>query len=276
MIPGLGSSVEARLLGLLDRSVTDLYEDGFADREFVMLDAHEPDAKRLGIRCSTSQGLTVVVTDRDRKLGDIRIAVGGQNCLLFFDNVTWGGNCHADIRVLGSDSVIFFNDIGDGYVALPDVFMRSDGQILYWGRASTAVGLSIELEGAGQGVLIGDDALVSSGVWIRNYDMHAIHDLRTGKRINRPPVDTILERHVWLGQDALLLGCERIGMGSIIGARSLVKDRVPARVAAAGIPARIIREEVSWGRDTYRMVGDERRALGLRETVPGTADPISG
>jgi acetyltransferase-like isoleucine patch superfamily enzyme len=105
-------------------------------------------------------------------------------------------------------------------------------------------------------------------VWIRNYDMHAIHDLRTGMRINRPPVDTILERHVWLGQDALLLGCARIGMGTIIGARSLVKGRVPARVAAVGTPARIIREDVSWGRDSHGMVGAERVALGLRETVP--------
>ena len=79
--------------------------------------------------------------------------------------------------------MVFINEIGDGYVSMPDVFLRSDAQFLFWGRSSTAVGFNMELEGTGQGVAIGDDALISSGVWIRNYDMHAIHDLLTGERI---------------------------------------------------------------------------------------------
>jgi hypothetical protein len=268
MIPGLGPEAEARLRDALDPAVTDITEDSFADRDFILLDAHEPDAKRLGIECATQQSLTVVVTDRTRKLGHIRIEVGGRNNVIFFDNLAWDGHFHANIRVLGSESVVFLNDIGAGYVAMGDVFLRSDAQFFFWGRLGTAVGLSVELEGEGRGVMIGDDALVSSGVWIRNHDMHAIHDLRTGQRINRPPIDTVLERHVWLGQDALLLGCDRIGMGSIIGARSVVKGIVPSMVVAAGTPARVLREDASWGRDAHGMVASERLSLGLPELPP--------
>ena len=92
--------------------------------------------------------------------------------------------------------------------------------------------------------------------------MHALHDLASGAPIGRPPVTTVLERHVWLGQDALLLGCERVGMGSVVGARSLVKGHVPPRVAVAGTPARVLREGVSWGRDLHGMTAAERVAVG--------------
>jgi acetyltransferase-like isoleucine patch superfamily enzyme len=102
-------------------------------------------------------------------------------------------------------------------------------------------------------------------VWLRNYDMHAMHDLRTGARISRPPLDTVIERHVWLGQDALLLNCACVGKGSIIGARSVVKGVVPQRVVAAGTPARVVREGVSWGRHPYGMSGAERMSIGLPE-----------
>jgi acetyltransferase-like isoleucine patch superfamily enzyme len=123
----------------------------------------------------------------------------------------------------------------------------------------------MEIEGEGVGVVIGDDALISNGVWIRNHDMHAIHDLRTGARINRQPVQTVLERHVWLGHDAMLLNAERIGMGAIVGTRALVKGTVPPRVVVAGTPARVIREGVSWGRSNNGMTGAERLAIGLPE-----------
>ncbi len=265
MVPGISSDMEERLLATLDRSVTDVTADTFADLDFALLNGADDEARLLGIEMRGPGEATIVVTDRTRPIGRLSIEVGGRDNLLFFDNRAWSGNCFGNMRVLGSDCVLFFNDIADAYVALPDVYMRSSQQFLFWGRGASAVGCSIELEGTGQGIAIGDDALISSGVWIRNYDMHAMHDLDTGLRITRPPVDTIIERHVWLGQDAMLLNCERIGMGSIIGARALVKGVLPPRVVAAGTPARIIRERVSWGRDTYGMTGAERIAIGLAE-----------
>jgi len=141
--------------------------------------------------------------------------------------------------------------------------MRSSGQVLFWGSGATAVGISIEIEGNGRSCVIGDDALISNDVWIRNYDMHAMHDLATGAQINRPPCDTLLERHVWLGQDTLLLHCEQIGMGTIIGARALVKGRFPPRVVVTGTPGRVVREGISWGRSADGMTNAERAAIGV-------------
>ena len=268
MIPGISSDAEARLAGALDPRVTDLREESFASRDFTILDADDDEARRLGVH-AVGGGVTLVVTDPTRKLGDIRVQSGGRDNTLFFDNLHWGGAFFASIRMLGSDSVLFFNDIHDCYVSMPDVYLRSNGQFVFWGTKSSAVGLSMEIEGDGMGVVIGDDALISAGVWIRNDDMHAMHDLRSGARINRKPAQTVLERHVWLGQDALLLSTERVGMGSIVGARTLVKGSVPAHVVVAGTPARVIREGVSWGRDSAGMTAAERLSIGLSAALAG-------
>ena len=261
MYPGISSDVEKRLLALLDPAVTDIVANSLDDCAFSIFSGDDAEALALGI---TVQGeLTIVVTDPHRPLGDVRIQCGGKNTVLFVDNRNWGGNMHASVRVLGSDSVLFFADIGDAFVSLPDIYLRSNRQILFWGKGASAVGCSMEIDGTGAIVAIGDDALISGGVWIRNHDMHAIHDLSTGAQIGRPAVDTVLERHVWLGQDAMLLQVERIGMGSIVGARSLLKGRVQPRVAMAGTPARVIRRDVSWGRDLEGMTNAERASIGL-------------
>jgi carbonic anhydrase/acetyltransferase-like protein (isoleucine patch superfamily) len=264
MIPGLSSTAEARIRAVLDHRVTDLNDHTLARRRPELFAGHDEAVRALGLHTEgTGPDLTVVVSDPRRRLGNIRVESGGRDNLLFFDNVTWAGNFNANIRILGSDCVLFFLDIGSEYVAIPELFLRGNEQFLFWGAGTSAVGCSIELEGDGQGVVIGDDGMLSAGVWIRNHDMHAMHDLQSGVLLSRSPVTTVIERHVWIGQDALLLSCERVGIGSIIGARALVKGVVGACLVAAGTPARTIRTEVSWGRGTYGMSAEERVSLGL-------------
>jgi hypothetical protein len=269
MIPGIGAPTEPILAAAFDPRVTDVNEDSLNEGDFTLLSAEDEEARRLGIAFAGGPELSIVVTDPTRRLGQIRVQSSGKNNVMFFDNTTWGGDCYASIRILGSECVAFFSDIGDGYVAISDLLMRGDSQLLFWGRGATAVSISLEIEGSGRSCVIGDDALISNGVWIRNYDMHTIYDLASGRQINRGAVSTVIERHVWLGQDALLLSCERIGMGSIVGARSIVKGEVPPRVLVVGAPARVIREGASWGRHPYGMTAAERRSIGLSDPPGG-------
>ena len=50
-----------------------------------------------------------------------------------------------------------------------------------------------------------------------------------------------VERNVWIGFDCCVLPGVTIGEGSIIGARSVVSESIPAYSVAAGNPARVIR-----------------------------------
>ena len=264
MIPGLCASVEARILSLTTPQITDVSLAALAELDILLLTGRDAESHALGVHLLDGPDLLVAVTDPGRKVGDVRIRSAGAGNVLFIDNRAWSGTLQATVRFLGSDCAIVINDIGPGaFVALPDVFLRSHRQFLLWGAGATAVGCSIEIEGDEQGAIVGDDALISNGVWIRNHNMHALYDLESDTLIGREPVTTVLERHVWLGQDALLLNCPRIGAGTVIGARALVNAPIPPCVAAAGTPARVVRRNVSWGRGTYSMSEAERQSLGF-------------
>jgi hypothetical protein len=260
MLRHIPEAMRRQLGGWLEPGITDLTLDALAGRAAAPIDAAA--ARALGIEVVGGAPI-ILVTDPARPVGHIRILAGGAGSVLALDNRAWTGTCVASIRVLGAGSLVMIEDIAAGYVQLTEVLLRSHRQLLFWGAGSSAVGISIEMEGEDRSCVVGDDALVSNGVWIRNYDMHAVHDLRSGAQINGPPCDAVLERHVWLGQDALLLSCERVGMGSIVGARAIVKGFVPPRSMAAGTPAKVLRDNVSWGRSSLGMSDGERARLGL-------------
>lgn len=261
MIPGLTPSGEARLLSLLTPDITSVTATALGALPFHIFDAGDPGLAAIGVNASGSADLMVVVTDPERPIGRLQVETASPGCMLFLDNRAAEGNLHGHVRMLGRDSAMLFPALGAGYIALHVALLRSDGQIMLWGQGATAIGCSLELEGTDRIAAIGDDALISSGVWIRNHDMHAVIDMRTGKPINKPPVDIIVERHVWIGQNAFILNCCRIGAGSIIGAQSLVKNDVGAFLAVGGVPARVIRTEVSWARDAAGMSEAERGSL---------------
>ncbi len=217
--------------------------------------------EHLGIFTHGPAPVTIVLTDPTRPIGRLDISSQSPGCLLLLDNQRSEGGLRGHVRMLGPDSTVLFPALGAGMIILEMAFLRSAGQILFWGAGATAVGCSVELEGDGRMAVIGDDALISSGVWIRNHDMHAMVDMHSRQIVNKPPADTIIERHVWIGQNALLLNCSRIGCGSIIGAQSLVKNKVGDCMAVGGVPARMVRAGVTWGRDTAGMTDAEFNAL---------------
>lgn len=269
MIPGLNGEMESLLLKLLDPRVTSLTPGALQALDCTILTPSDPELADIGVHATGSPDLVVALTHPERKVGRLQVAAIGAGGFLFLDNRHASGQLFGNIRMLGGGCAVLFAGLGTGYIALQDLFLRSDGQLVLWCPEATAVGVSVELEGEGRCLVVGDDALLSAGIWIRNHDMHAIHDLATGERIDRTPVDTILERHVWIGQSATLQGCERIGAGSIVGAHSLAKGLVPGCTVVAGVPVRILREGTSWGRSLAGMTGAERAMLGLPETPDG-------
>ena len=92
---------------------------------------------------------------------------------------------------------------------------------------------------------IGDGCLFGSHVDVTISDMHSIIDIPTGARIN-PARNVVIGDRVWIGQRSMVLKGARIGSGSVIGAGSIVTRDIPPNCAAAGNPAQVIRENVTW------------------------------
>lgn len=97
-------------------------------------------------------------------------------------------------------------------------------------------------------ITIGHNCLIAGGVSFTVSDMHSIVDVDTGERVN-PPRPIHVGHRVWLGTKATLLKGTTIGDGSIIAANSLVSGTFSANVLAGGIPAKVLRTNVTWRND---------------------------
>lgn len=103
-------------------------------------------------------------------------------------------------------------------------------------------------------IIIGDAVLCSRNIVFRSNDGHSIFDVCTGENINSTEEinrnrKIIIGNHVWIGTHSIILYNTDICDGSIIGAGSLVKGKIPNNCIAAGTPAKVIRKNVAWGFD---------------------------
>jgi acetyltransferase-like isoleucine patch superfamily enzyme len=88
-------------------------------------------------------------------------------------------------------------------------------------------------------ITIGELCLFGEQVIIRDDDSHSVDD-----RPSSAPI-TIGNR-VWVGMRAMILKGVTIGDGAVVAAGSVVTKDVPAGTLVGGVPARVIRKDVSW------------------------------
>ncbi|WP_226381827.1 acyltransferase [Falsiroseomonas ponticola] len=143
--------------------------------------------------------------------------------------------------------------------------MGGEGTLFLQGAEGSANALSCKLEGQGRRLTIGAGCMISTGVELRTSDSHAILDIAGRCQVN-PPADVAVGPHVWLGREVIVMKGVTIGRGSVIGARSVVTADVPAYALAAGVPARLLRQGVTWSRPAQP---DAARIAARIEEVAG-------
>jgi acetyltransferase-like isoleucine patch superfamily enzyme len=90
-------------------------------------------------------------------------------------------------------------------------------------------------------IYIGKGCAIARDVIIRDFDAHTIE--QEGFEIAKP---ITIGNHVWVGNRAMILKGVTIGDGAIIAAGAIVTKNVPARSVVGGVPAKVIKENVSW------------------------------
>ena len=98
-------------------------------------------------------------------------------------------------------------------------------------------------------ITIGHDVVISERVVLRDSDNHKVCSLEdenmiTDKQSVSAPI--VINDHVWIGMNVTILKGVTIGEGSIVAAGSVVTRDVPAHCLAAGVPAKVLKTEVTW------------------------------
>ncbi|MCL6547010.1 MAG: hypothetical protein K6T61_17490 [Bryobacteraceae bacterium] len=115
------------------------------------------------------------------------------------------------------------------------------------GRRTTMVQGSIQLHEPGS-IVFGEDCMISSQVYVSLSDIHPIYDRASGQRLN-PAASVTVGDHVWMGLRCLVMKGTEIGDGSVIAAGAIVSGEVPPNTIVAGVPARVVRQDIEWRRD---------------------------
>lgn len=98
-------------------------------------------------------------------------------------------------------------------------------------------------------ITIGYGVVISERVVIRDSDNHAITSTENGelKSDEKPAaVPIVIQDHVWLGMNVVVLKGVTIGEGAIVAAGSVVTKDVPSHCLVAGVPAKVVKTDVTW------------------------------
>jgi acetyltransferase-like isoleucine patch superfamily enzyme len=185
----------------------------------------------------------ILSTDHNPFFKKTVIEFHGSNNVFFAANKSRIGV--GDIRFYDSEGIVILNK-NSRHKNWFTVWMHSPRSCVYWGEDSTSSGVTCVTNDS-RGIFVDDDCMVAANTWMRCSDMHDIFDLDSSEVINNA-ADVLIESHVWIAQESLILKGAKIRSGSIIGARSLVTGEIPRFSLATGSPAKVIKQNVSWHR----------------------------
>lgn len=90
-------------------------------------------------------------------------------------------------------------------------------------------------------ITIGKGTVIAKGVSIRDSDNHEM--VYQGYQKSLP---ICIGNHCWIGMNATILKGVTLGDGAIVAAGSVVTKDIPPKCVVAGVPARIIKENMDW------------------------------
>ena len=235
-------SIESRLSSLVYFQRT---KPPALDADYIVLDlASNAGAKQaferynIAVKSKGRENLLYVHRDARRLQSEAPFDFNGANNIVILDKEN---GFHGWLKFEGSENLVVLLG-GGGHFALGATLYNGD--TLVSGRGVHSWGIRVWVQGETV-CTIGDDCLFSENIQVRTTDHHSIIDLETWTQANRP-ADVTIGRHVWIGANCIVTKGSNIGEGSIIAPTALVTGSVPPKELWGGVPARMIRRNVSW------------------------------
>lgn len=153
---------------------------------------------------------------------------------------------NSSINVYGNNNKVIVNE--DCKLLDVEIHIEDDNNEIILGKNTTIAGSTHLACIEGTSIYIGEDCMFSKDITFRTGDSHSIVDLE-GVRIN-PSKDIYIGDHVWVGNKVIITKGSRIPNSSIVGTGAIVgKEFVRSNVIIAGVPAKVVKENINWKRE---------------------------
>jgi acetyltransferase-like isoleucine patch superfamily enzyme len=170
---------------------------------------------------------------------------GKNNCILLGENVNLK---KTKIVINGNNNKIVISDYVKIYEYC-EFLIEGDNCEIYIGEKTTIGSGHIFCGESNTSIKIGDNCMLSREIFMNTSDFHSIIDTKSNLRINTPK-NIILEDNVWLGFNTTINKGAVVGKYSVVATAAIVSGKnYPSNVILAGIPAKIIKENVTWSRE---------------------------
>ncbi len=144
----------------------------------------------------------------------------------------------SNLLMMADDSHI---EIASSFIVYSDSrIILHEGARLSFGGGYINSGVDIECF---ERISIGMNVSIASNVVIRDGDSKKL--FFEGEFVN-PNCPITIGDNVWIGIGAKVLKGVRIGSGAVVAAGSVVISDVPANSMVAGVPAKLIRQNIQW------------------------------
>ncbi len=151
------------------------------------------------------------------------------------------------LLLLGDGQISFGDKVQFGWRASPGFYDRycyveaAHQHTLVEVGSGSLINNGVTLRAEGPGISIGSDCLFGWNVEVLDSDFHDLHPAR--RRTGTPVTGRVeIGNNAFIGANTVVTKGVTIGDDTVVGAGSLVVSSLPARVIAAGAPAKVIRE----------------------------------
>lgn len=191
------------------------------------------------------------------KIDGLNIIITGNNTIIFHKKTT-DAFAHSSIRIIANSASLKFEET-DRLFNLHISICRGSNQNLYWGKNTNTWGTVINLHEENDSMTIGKNCMFSGQISIWATDGHAILDKDTGEILNHIKNPLVIGDNCWIGEGVRLTKNAQLPSYSMVGGGAVVTKKFTEEYTAiAGNPARIVKQNVTWTRETAFELQQQR------------------
>lgn len=181
------------------------------------------------------------------KMSNSKIIFKGENNILCIEEGVTIEN--STIIFYGSNSIVYLSKSKQVYYLDASV---NNNSVLFIGKDNYFNGVIHLIASDQKNIIIGENGMFSFNIQVRVSDGHAIYDTNTHDLINTAK-SIYIGDHCWIGFGSVILKGTKMGSGSIVGASSVVANKILySNASFGGNPVRMISKNIFFTKESTK------------------------